>query len=440
MSRAYSLATSLVTASGSQKAMQFAVSSPFRLKRAAFFRSTNKVFAHKKMCPPDHCLEEILKSIGTAILNSLFIDVINVILIRNEDQNHVVCSQVFELLELLLQEGVPVYAVSVVSEDRWSSLAQEFPFLKSHFQDVMFLKCALDDAKTRVQEVKDFLERQDVREGNTLYVYDSSVLTEKVREEFYASFRENSEIRPNFYNNQEVTAHWLKIRLVAEKVLYQSARSTEILLSENERELCGMLVRYLALAMCRQLFEWDLEDLIEIHPKKAQTHKWDSDAQHDGIRGAMMNTEGVTAYELVITCLEQFDLVERSGGRIYEMMENAQDIPHIIRTRRDINQDQFGWAVESFFDYEVQSSWSCTEEFPERMVKISTDVIDGFQANELIEEKDGKLVWSDKMDPYFLMTRRGGPFTPYSDHEEPRKEEASEFFARICKLTDGPLH
>lgn len=376
-------------------------------------------------------------------MKSLLIDVLNVVLVRKEGQNDIVCKQVLELLELLIKQGVPVYAVSVVPADQWGLLEREYPFLKSHFQDVMFLNGAVDDAKSRVLEVKTFLERQGVTESDALYVFDSSVLTDEVSEEFYDSFSDCSQIEPNFYHYQEVTPHWLKCRLVAEKVLYQSARSTEITLNSNERELCGILIMYIALARCRQFVEWSFDEFEEMFPEESRPCRWEQSVQFKGCRGALITTEGYTVFELAITCLEQFDLIDEIVGRFYKMRENVVDIPRIIRTRQDLNREHLALAVEVFFDYEMQRSWSCTKEyrenFPARMVEISTKIIDAFQANRLIEEKDGSLFWSEKMDPYFTMTLRGEPVVRKMGHEEAR-EEASEFFARICIQTDGTLH
>lgn len=74
------------------------------------------------------------------------------------------------------------------------------------------------------------------------------------------------------------------------------------------------------------------------------------------------------------------------------------------------------------------------------MANISTKIIDGFVANRLVEKRDGRLVWSEKMAPHFIMTRRGGPLVWRDGSDEPYKEEASEFFARICMLSDHTLY
>ncbi|MEE4015420.1 hypothetical protein V1T76_25370 [Roseibium sp. FZY0029] len=365
----------------------------------------------------------------------LLIDVINVLLIRDEKQNYVLDAEVLGVLELLLSQGVPMYAVSMVSRDQWKTLQHEFPAMKPLFQGVAFPIGETEDPIARTDAIKHFLNMQGVPENLVFYVFDSSVLAEGRTQEFYDAFRNHSEVEPNFYDPKRVSPYWLKIRLVASKLLYRFDRSTDILLNEKEKELCGILVRYLAIKMCRLFYDHDFEMLEWTSPEATRSRVYDEGQQIEGRKFALMTEHGVRSYELAVSCLMEFDLVSQVLGYYYEMLVDVDDIPKLLSAREDLHREQLGWAIETFFDMESQDRWNDEdnrERSSLRHVEITLDIVDSFLANGLIEYDGPELVWSEKMDPYFLMAQYGKPNAVDSEYHFSHEEEAGEFFRRIC--------
>ncbi|WP_299752777.1 hypothetical protein [uncultured Tateyamaria sp.] len=208
------------------------------------------------------------------------------------------------------------------------------------------------------------------------------------------------------------------------------ARSAKMPMNNSQQALCSHLLRYIALKMCANYNEFEYSMEKEVWDAKGIDRSFDYTQQLRANKGAVLKTDGITAWEMARNCLLKWNVIQVLSLPYYEMRIAASELDQHVRTHQNLTLELFAWALETFFDCDYQEGWD--DKTGKSYIQVSRELVTLFKANELVEQRSGKLIWSQRISPYFSCKLGGWP--DKSDHcdTESGIEEAQEFFDRIC--------
>lgn len=282
-------------------------------------------------------------------------------------------------IERLVEERVPLYAVTTIDRSVYRKLRRKFPALKN-FQKVLHVPKIfnLSDFGHRFSA---FLSENNLRAEDCVYAFGDRKLERHMKNSFFLLLTQSLGVDaiPGYWTEQ------LRTRFIVSGVYWPDARSSSHAITVAERELVAELLRIISMLMCKKYEQLQFGD----------DDRCDPSLQYAAKKGALITHMHTSAYERTVHCLEMWGIVRKVDDITFKLLEDAQQLSKKVRARSDINREMFAWALEAFFDLDAQAGWAGSS------IEISSHLIVLFKSANLLMTRGNKLCWTDRMEPYF---------------------------------------